>query len=71
MSRKSVARLIGLVLLIVAAGAFVTACTTVEATGERRLNLVSEDQEIQMGREADRQIVAAMGLYADPGCRAT
>ena len=65
MSRRIAARLVGLLLLVVATGAFVTACTTVKATGERRLNLVGEEQEIQMGREADRQIVGSMGLYED------
>jgi predicted Zn-dependent protease len=37
------------------------------ATGERQLNLVSESQEIAMGREADEQIVASMGLYEEGG----
>lgn len=48
------------------AGWGLAGCQTVAATGERRLNLISESQEIQMGREADQQIVASMGLYADP-----
>ncbi len=52
-----------LALLLAGSGAFLTGCATVKATGERRINLVSESQEIQMGREADRQVVASMGLY--------
>jgi predicted Zn-dependent protease len=47
-------------LLVVAAG-----CATNPATGERQLSLIGEDQEVQMGREADQQIVASMGLYDD------
>jgi predicted Zn-dependent protease len=42
-----------------------TGCLTVQATGEHHFSLISEEQEIQMGREADAQIVAAMGLYPD------
>jgi predicted Zn-dependent protease len=41
-------------------------CAKNPATGERNLSLVSESQEIQMGKEADQQIVASMGLYEDP-----
>ncbi len=55
------------VLLTAASGALSTGCTTVKATGEQRLNLVGEEQEIQMGRDADVQIVATMGLYPDAG----
>jgi predicted Zn-dependent protease len=41
------------------------ACATNPATGERHLNLFSESREIQMGREADEQISASLGLYPD------
>jgi predicted Zn-dependent protease len=41
-------------------------CAVNPATGSRELSLVSESQEIQMGREADPAITAQMGgLYAD------
>jgi len=42
-----------------------TSCASNLATGERHLNLVSEAQEIAMGREADAQIIATLGLYPD------
>ncbi|HEX7049295.1 MAG TPA: M48 family metalloprotease [Longimicrobiales bacterium] len=45
-------------------------CAVNPATGERELMLVSEAQEIQMGREADAQIVAQMGLYPDSALQA-
>lgn len=45
-------------LLLLAAG-----CAVNPATGERQLSLIGEDQEIQMGRDADQQITASMGLY--------
>ncbi|HET9948487.1 MAG TPA: M48 family metalloprotease [Longimicrobiales bacterium] len=41
------------------------ACAVNPATGERELMLVSEAQEIQMGREADPQISASLGLVDD------
>lgn len=42
-----------------------TACATNPATGAREFMLVSEAQEIAMGREYDPQIVASIGLYPD------
>lgn len=50
---------------LLAGAATATACAVNPATGSRELSLVSEGQEIQMGREADPQIVAQMGLYPD------
>jgi predicted Zn-dependent protease len=43
-----------------------SACSVNPATGEREIALIGEQQEIQMGREADQQIVATLGLYEDP-----
>lgn len=40
-------------------------CATNPATGRSELMLVSEAQEIAMGREYDPQIVASIGLYPD------
>ncbi len=40
-------------------------CSTNPATGKQQLALVSEAQEIEMGRQADREIVAQLGLYGD------
>ena len=40
-------------------------CATNPATGQRQFSLISEGQEIQMGREADPAIVASMGLDPD------
>jgi predicted Zn-dependent protease len=39
------------------------ACSTNPATGERRVSLISEGREIEMGKEADKQISAQLGLY--------
>jgi predicted Zn-dependent protease len=45
--------------------AILVACATNPATGRRQLMLVSEAQEIAMGKEADQQVGAAYGLYPD------
>jgi predicted Zn-dependent protease len=41
------------------------ACATNPATGAKQLMLVSESQEIGMGRSYDREVVASIGLYPD------
>jgi len=40
-------------------------CATNPATGGRMISLISESQEIAMGREADASIVAQMGVVED------
>ncbi len=54
-----------LVLLATLAG-----CAVNPVTGQRQFVLFSESQEIQMGREADRDIVASLGLYEDEALQA-
>lgn len=41
-------------------------CAKDYVTGERTFSLVSESQEIAMGKEADEQIIAMYGIYEDP-----
>ena len=48
---------LGLVLL--------SSCAVNPATGARQFTLMTEGQEIQMGKDADPGIVASMGLYPD------
>ncbi|HSD65945.1 MAG TPA: M48 family metalloprotease [Vicinamibacteria bacterium] len=48
-----------------AAVAAAIACATNPATGKKQLMLVSEAQEVAMGKEADQEAVAAYGLYPD------
>jgi predicted Zn-dependent protease len=45
-------------------------CTTDYVTGKKTFSLVSESQEIKMGRDADPQIVAEYGSYDDPALQA-
>jgi predicted Zn-dependent protease len=59
-----------LVLLLALAAAPVAAvggCAKNPATGELQLSLVGEEQEIELGRRADVDIVSALGLYPDEG----
>ena len=45
-------------------------CATNPATGRHQVMLVSESQEVQMGREADQQVGATYGLYPDEDVQA-
>jgi predicted Zn-dependent protease len=47
------------------AGLAAGGCALNPATGRNQIMLVSEAQEIQMGREYDPQVVASIGLYPD------
>ncbi len=48
----------------------VSACATNPATGRRMLSLVSESQEIDMGRSYSRQVESTMSLYDDDALQA-
>src|SRR6266550_4084593 len=50
--------------------ALLAACATNPATGRRQVMLVSEAQEIEMGREADREVGSSIGLYPADGVQA-
>src|SRR5216117_2841035 len=52
-----------ILIMLAAAGA----CAVNPATGARQLMLISESQEIAMGRDYDKQVVASIGLYPDSG----
>jgi predicted Zn-dependent protease len=41
-------------------------CSVNPATGKNQLNFFGEESEIEMGREADADIVNSVGLYDDP-----
>lgn len=44
----------------------IAACAVNPVTGKKQISLMSEAQEIQLGAEADPQIIAQFGLYEDP-----
>ncbi|HWE22908.1 MAG TPA: M48 family metalloprotease [Myxococcales bacterium] len=49
-----------------AACAAAVACVRNPATGNLQLNLVSESQEIDMGKQAAQEVDQSLGLYKDP-----
>jgi predicted Zn-dependent protease len=51
--------------VLVSAALLATACSINPATGNRQFMLVSEQQEIDMGRRAHEEIVESMGVYDD------
>src|ERR1051326_7470769 len=53
--------------LVLLAGLSAGGCATNPAPGARQIMLVSESQEIALGRDYDRQVVATIGLYPDSG----
>lgn len=55
----------GALVISMLTAAAVGGCAINPATGANELMLVSEAQEIEMGTQYDREIVATMGLYPD------
>lgn len=53
-------------LAAVVAVTAVAGCARNPATGRQELMLVSEAQEIEMGTQYDKEVVATIGLYPDP-----
>ena len=53
-------------LCAVAACAASVACVRNPATGNLQLNLISESQEIEMGKQAAQEVEQSIGLYKDP-----
>ncbi len=45
-------------------------CSVNPATGQQQLAFYNEEEEIQLGRESDEEIVASVGLYDDPELQA-
>jgi predicted Zn-dependent protease len=58
-------RRLSLLALCGAVTAGADGCSRNPATGQRQLALISEEQEIQLGRENDQAIVQQLGLYGD------
>jgi predicted Zn-dependent protease len=50
--------------------ALLAGCAVNPATGRREISLISEAQEIQMGRDADPEVTASIGVVDDPGLQA-
>jgi predicted Zn-dependent protease len=56
-----------LALLVLCSLLLNVSCSVNPATGKQQLSFYDEAEEIEMGREADAEIVASAGLYDDPG----
>ncbi len=52
---------------LTSAALIVAACATNPVTGRRELALVTQSQEIQIGREGSRDVARSIGLYPDQG----
>jgi predicted Zn-dependent protease len=52
------------------AGVLLTTCATNPVTGKSELALVSESQEIDMGKQGAADVAQSIGLYADNGVQA-
>ena len=61
-------RVIALLMGLCALG--MTSCATNPATGQRQLSLVSEQQEVAMGKEGDTQVKQEYGVYQDAALQA-
>ncbi|MFB3852230.1 MAG: M48 family metalloprotease [Vicinamibacterales bacterium] len=65
MPRPSARRSVLATAMAALVGLATIACATNPVTGKRELSLISETQEIALGRQADKEAVAAYGLYQD------
>jgi predicted Zn-dependent protease len=65
MNRPSITSTIALGIVPIGVALALVACATNPATGQRQFSLMSEAQEIQIGREADVEIRREMGVYED------
>lgn len=57
-------------LLIAAIGVLTATCARNPVTGERQLALVSEAQELELGKRSAEQVRASIGLVDDPELQA-
>ena len=63
-SARSAVRIRGMLAVVLACG-FAAACAVNPVTGRRQLALISEAQEIQLGRESAQQVAQQLGLVQD------
>jgi predicted Zn-dependent protease len=59
-----------LVTSLAAAALLAPACVVNPATGKKQISLVGEKDEVEIGRQADREVVASIGLYDDAQAQA-
>jgi predicted Zn-dependent protease len=66
MIRLNPTRMHGVAAGLAAALLVLWGCSTNPATGRPQLALISEQQEVQLGRDYDQQIQQELGIYPDP-----
>jgi predicted Zn-dependent protease len=54
------------IALLMSSALLLSGCSVNPATGKNQLNFFGEASEIEMGKEADADIVGSVGLYDDP-----
>src|SRR5215218_5234042 len=54
------------IALLMSSALLLSGCSVNPATGRNQLNFFGEESEIEMGKEADADIVGSVGLYDDP-----
>lgn len=54
------------IAFLMSSALLLSGCSANPATGRNQLNFFGEASEIEMGREADAEIVGSVGLYDDP-----
>jgi predicted Zn-dependent protease len=54
------------IALLMSSSLLLSGCSVNPATGRNQLNFFGEESEIEMGKEADADIVGSVGLYDDP-----
>jgi predicted Zn-dependent protease len=63
-------RIVQLVLSLVMLGIMTAGCAVNPVTGRRELSLVSPEQELKIGSEGYKAVIAEYGLYDDPALHA-
>lgn len=55
-----------LIVFIIVLFVFTAACAVNPVTGKKELSLISEAQELELGKQTDQQVRAQYGIYDDP-----
>ncbi|NOY79280.1 MAG: M48 family metalloprotease [Calditrichaeota bacterium] len=57
---------IAIFLFLLISFAWIVSCAVNPVTGKKELMLMSESQEIQLGKQSDQSVIQTYGLYKDP-----
>ena len=65
MLNRTATKTVGFLFLLISF-AWVISCAINPVTGKKELMLMSESQEIQLGKQSDQEVIQTYGLYNDP-----